>query len=219
MDELVVRLLDRVGPIRLDLDSLPPEASGALADALGRSGFAVIESAGEPAQVLDLTHADPSEWESVLGSKARHELRRKRRRYRERHGPVSVESDRDYFQAFVSLHRGAAGEKGEFMTTEMEAFFFELLSLPEASIDVLSDGDRVLAAAFGFVEPDGYYLYNSAFDQTAGDASPGIVLTDALIARAVQDGAPRFDFLKGTERYKQRLGARERSLVRLEATR
>ena len=38
-----------------------------------------------------------------------------------------------------------------------------------------------------------------------------------MIETAIEEGLPRFDFLKGDEVYKFRLGAEERPLFRLEA--
>ncbi|NIS37572.1 MAG: GNAT family N-acetyltransferase, partial [Actinobacteria bacterium] len=67
------------------------------------------------------------------------------------------------------------------MTDQMEGFFLDLLTVPGGRLDVLHDGDRVVAAAVGFEDDDAYYLYNSAFDRSLADLSPGIVLIDALV--------------------------------------
>ena len=73
------------------------------------------------------------------------------------------------------------------------------------------DGSPV-AAAFGFEDDVAYYLYNSAFDPSAGRVSPGVVLVSLLIERAIATGKTIFDFLKGDEPYKFRLGAEPRPL-------
>jgi CelD/BcsL family acetyltransferase involved in cellulose biosynthesis len=49
------------------------------------------------------------------------------------------------------------------------------------------------------------------------DASPGVAIIGAAIERATTESAPVFDFLKGDEVYKFRLGARERPLYRVVA--
>ncbi|HAX81359.1 MAG TPA: hypothetical protein DCY40_02185 [Actinobacteria bacterium] len=86
-----------------------------------------------------------------------------------------------------------------------------------AVIDVLCDGDGApVGAAFGFEDADTYYLYNSAFHQERSELSPGIVLVTALIDAAIAGGKRRFDFLKGGEDYKARLGAVPRPLFALE---
>ena len=76
-----------------------------------------------------------------------------------------------------------------------------------------------MAASFGFEDDSAYYLYNSAFDPGAAAASPGAVLVDLLISAAVAAGRNRFDFLKGDEDYKFRLGAVPRPLFVVEAVR
>ena len=80
------------------------------------------------------------------------------------------------------MHRGAPGDKGEFMTAEMEAFFGSLVDDAGAVIDVLVDGaGHSIGAAFGFEDDDTYYLYNSAFGPECAALSPGIVLVTSLI--------------------------------------
>jgi len=215
-DELVALLLADLGGVGLDLDSLPQEAADPLFAAFEAEGRTVIRTADESCRVLELTGAEPEGWESVLRSKDRHEVRRKRRRYEAARGAPEFATGREHFSAFVRLHRSSAGDKGGFMTDQMEGFFEDLLRLPTARLDVLRRADEVEAAAVGFEDDDGYYLYNSAYDVNLADLSPGIILTDFLINRAVMEGKGRFDFLKGAEDYKRRLGAVERPLFRLD---
>ena len=93
---------------------------------------------------------------------------------------------------------GAPGDKGEFMTAEMEAFFGSLVDDAGAVIDVLVDGaGHSIGAAFGFEDDDTYYLYNSAFDPECAALSPGIVLVTSLIDSVITSGRKRVDFLKG----------------------
>jgi CelD/BcsL family acetyltransferase involved in cellulose biosynthesis len=103
------------------------------------------------------------------------------------------------------------------MTNEMEAFFAALHRDAGGVIDFLVAGGRHVAAAFGFEDEDTYYLYNSGFDTAHAGASPGIVLVELLMRQAVSSGRDRFDFLKGEETYKFRLGASARPLYRVAA--
>lgn len=217
-EELVALLIADLGAVRFDLDSLPSEAAGPLAAAFETAGRAVTCSPDEPSRVLDLGGADLDGWETLLRSKDRHEVRRKRRRYAEARGTPDVAAGPEHFDTFVALHQSSANGKGDFMTDRMEAFFADLLRLSTARLDVLQRDGEVAAAAVGFEDDDGYYLYNSAFDSALADLSPGIVLIDHLIARTVRQGKGRFDFLKGSEPYKRRLGAVERPLYRLEVS-
>jgi CelD/BcsL family acetyltransferase involved in cellulose biosynthesis len=131
-----------------------------------------------------------------------------------------VVDDAVVFERFVALHRGSDGDKASFMTAEMEAFFRDLYALPGWGIDALRDGGgTVVAAAFGYVDESGYYLYNSAFDTVLSRVSPGQVMLGTMIERAVEEGRRIFDFLKGDENYKFRLGAEPRPLYDLEVVR
>ena len=213
--QLVALLIAEFGMVRFELDSLPEEAAAPLAASFEAEGRSTISEADESCRVLLLDGADPQGWESLLRPKDRHEVRRKRRRYEAVHGEPRVVAGPEHFDAFVALHRSAAGEKGGFMTDSMETFFADLLRLPSTRLDVLQRDGEVVAAALGFEHEDGYYLYNSAYDASLADLSPGIILIDHLIARTARQGTKRFDFLKGTETYKRRMGAVDRPLYRL----
>ena len=85
--------------------------------------------------------------------------------------------------------------------------------------DPAVDGhDRPASAIFSFEDEQGFYLYNSAFEPELRTLSPGNVMLSHLIERAIERGLLIFDFLKGDETYKFRLGARERPLYRVSAT-
>ena len=105
------------------------------------------------------------------------------------------------------------------MDPAMEELFTSFEVKCGAVIDFLygNEPDPV-AAAFGFEDDDTYYLYNSAYDIGAGAASPGIVLVSELVKQALETGHRRFDFLKGDEVYKYRLGASARPLWRIRAS-
>jgi len=201
---------------RMVLDSLPDEAAEPIEGGLRDAGLAPERSQHEVAAVLDL----PERYEDYLGAlskKQRHEVRRKRRRFEAALGDPELVRDRGRFAEFVSMHRAAPGEKGRFMTPQLEALFADLLEVPGACLDLLVVGEQSVAAAFGFEAEDAYYLYNSSFAPGAASASPGVVLIDLLICQAIAAGRRRFDFLKGDETYKFRLGASRRPLWKLEA--
>jgi len=104
----------------------------------------------------------------------------------------------------------------EFMTAEMEAWFATLAELPGWGLDALVGEDgHVTAAGFGYQDSDGYYLYNSSYNPQFSDSSPGVVLLGRLIELTIERGKPVFDFLKGDEHYKYRLGAQPRPLFQV----
>jgi CelD/BcsL family acetyltransferase involved in cellulose biosynthesis len=202
---------------RLEFDSLPLEAAELLANAFDAAGVGLAMRQHDAAMVLELP-SDPDAYLASLDGKQRHEVRRKHRRFAEESGaPPALRRDPGALDVFVAMHRSAAGDKGAFMTLEMERFFGSLIEIAGAVIDVLHDGAGApVGAAFGFEDADTYYLYNSAFDQERAALSPGVVLVTELIDHVIASGRHRFDFLKGGEDYKVRLGARPRPLYALE---
>ena len=198
-------------------DSLPEEAAAVVAAGCARAGVAARMEPHAVAMVLDLP-ASHEQYLAALDAKERHEVRRKRRRFEAARGVGRlVTAGREGMPAFAAMHRSASGAKGGFLTGEMEGFFTDLLDIPGARLDLLAGADGApVAAALGFQDEEAYYLYNSAYDPAAAGASPGVVLVDLLVRRAITEGLCRFDFLKGDEAYKLRLGGRPRPLFVVE---
>ena len=203
---------------RLVLDSLPVEAAEGLMKHFAAAGVSLSMLPRDATMVLDLPD-EPGAYLAGLDGKQRHEVRRKRRRFEESAGSPRVVRDSSALPWFAAMHRTAPGDKGGFMTPQVEGFFGSLVSHAGGVVDVLHDGSGArVAAAFGFEDSDTYYLYNSAFDPDRADLSPGVVLVHELIESAIASGRTRFDFLKGDETYKLRLGAATRPLFTLEGT-
>ena len=216
-DSVIAAIASTYAGRRFSFDSLPTEATDALERALDHAGAALTTSVHTTALIVDLPR-EPGAWLASLTKKHRHEVRRKQRRFADTVGTPHHDrlADAGALDAFISLHRMADGRKGTFMTDARAAFFASLLSDAGATIDLLSVDDQPVAAAFGFAEPGAYYLYNSAYDPELANAAPGIVLLAMMLDRSVEDAVVRFDFLKGDERYKYHLGARERELSLIE---
>jgi len=197
-------------------DSLPEEAAEVVVTGCGAGSSSAQHEAA-------FRIALPGDFEGFLAGlskKERQELRRKHRRFTEAAGtPRLLEATSDAIGAFVGLHRLAEGSKGRFMTREREAFFRDLATIPGSRVDLLAGDDgRPVAAAIGFQNGDAYYLYNSAYDPAAAALSPGMVLLWLLFEGAINAGVATFDFLKGDEGYKLRLGAEPRPLYVVEGT-
>ena len=217
--EAVATLVDR--QTSLDLDSLPIEGAVALTEGLSPTGLRSKMSEQTIAMVLQLP-ATIEDYYSMIGKKERHELRRKRRRYEEQIGPATLCTDTDAgfgFDEFVRLHRLAPGDKGSFMTGDRQRFFSRLARVDGWRVDYLEEGGAATACLFGWTDGSDYYLYNSSFDPAFGAASPGQVILAGMIEHAITAGWSLFDFLKGDETYKARLGAAPRQLFRVEAHR
>jgi CelD/BcsL family acetyltransferase involved in cellulose biosynthesis len=205
----------------IDFDSLPEEAASAIAERLARVGLEPKVSEHVVARVLELPPT-VEDYYGFVGKKERHELRRKRRRYEDQVGVVALETDLGAgfgFEEFVRLHRLAPGDKGSFMTGERHRFFARLAHQEGWRVDYLESDGHATACLFGWTDGVDYFLYNSSFDPDLYAASPGQVVLVAMIEQSIGQGWKTFDFLKGDEAYKARLGAVPRQLFRVEVTR
>jgi CelD/BcsL family acetyltransferase involved in cellulose biosynthesis len=109
-------------------------------------------------------------------------------------------------------------DKAEFLTAQMRSFFereaaamsgYGLLRL--ASLEV---GVARVAAILYFEYNDRIYLYNSGYMPQYAEMNVGLVSKLYCIRQAMEEPKKVFDFLKGTEVYKSRLGGHEIGLSR-----
>ncbi|MDE0644076.1 MAG: GNAT family N-acetyltransferase [bacterium] len=220
VEDLLVGYLASQGKGRVfRFDSLPEEAVRVFARALDRVGAEYGVEHHTDTAVVGL----PETFEQYLadiGKKQRHEARRKRRRFVGEMGGLlrrTIEEPDTMLDDFFRLHRQAGGSKGSFMTDRMESMFVELLGGTGWRLDALyGEESPLLAAVIGYSDPDGYFLYNSAYDPDFFHLSPGVVLLNELIEETIEAGGVVFDFLKGSETYKYRMGARSRPLLVVE---
>ena len=162
-----------------------------------------------------------------LGRKERHELRRKLRGLetgRRVAFRFAGESERTaVFDRFVALHRRSRGEKAEFMTDEMARFFRDLAETLASRgwlrLGVVNVDGEDAAVVFAFAYEGTFSLYNAAYDLALAPLSVGIACHAYAIRAAIDEGARTYDFLRGGEQYKYDLGATDRWLLRLEASR
>ncbi len=168
----------------------------------------------------------PGSWDdylSILSGKERHEIRRKLRRLYEA-GQISyrlvddASSLKKEMAVFLALFRSNRSDKAEFMNDQMVPFFNELAeALNEARILKLFfldlDGKPV-AAALCFSYHSTMYLYNNGYDKRFGSLSVGLLGKVLSLKESIQSGKKTYDFLKGAEVYKKRLGGQPVQLYR-----
>ncbi|MFP5333334.1 MAG: GNAT family N-acetyltransferase [Acidimicrobiia bacterium] len=219
---VVAHLVDQTpSGTRLRFDSLPAEAAHELADGLAAADLDVECTQHAVTAVVDIS-AGYEAYLDAIGKKQRHEVRRKRRRYTDEVGELihEVHTTPSWaLEEFFRLHRLSDGAKGEFMTPPREAFFRSLIAQDGWRLDVLRmpDAQRATACLFSYVDSEGVYVYNSSYDPGLRDASPGVAIVGSMIEQACRETIPRFDFLKGDEVYKFRLGAEPRPLYEVTA--
>jgi CelD/BcsL family acetyltransferase involved in cellulose biosynthesis len=210
-----------------DLRGLPEDRTwlGILEAAASTHGFAteLVDDQNGVVPFLEL----PGSYEAYLmglPSKLRHEIKRKARRLETEAGAWSIciaheDTLVPFIDRFVELHRTSEGPKGVFMQPGMEIFFRRLgeafLPRGQFSLVFLEVGGTKVAGTIGFRFEGTYSLYNSAFDRSWSQLSPGMVLVAEDIRIAIQSGCSAFDMLKGDYAYKYRFGAVPRAVKRL----
>jgi CelD/BcsL family acetyltransferase involved in cellulose biosynthesis len=221
----LVRALGAEPWTRADLAGLPEDGRWlpALARAFEAAGMRVEIGDDGVTPLLDLPPTF-EDYEAMLPSKHRHEMRRKHRRLERDAGEIELhrttrENLDHHLDRFIEWHRSSEGAKGKFMHAGMEIFFRHLghdFAYPGPfRLTYIQAGGVVMAGAISFRFGDAEYLYNSAYDHAHRALAPGMVLIAEMIREAVGDGLSRFDLLKGDLDYKYRFGARARAVKRL----
>jgi len=160
----------------------------------------------------------PATWEEYLGrlkGTERHEIRRKLRRLEEaariEFRPVDDPQEvRHAMDAFLGFFGSSRADKAAFMTSQRARFFRSLAeAMAEAGFLRLSFLDlnaKTAAAVMCFRDDSTVYLYNNGYDNHFRSLSVGFLSKVLSIQEAIREGKRRFDFLKGSEAYKRRLG-------------
>lgn len=226
----LIHQLRHDGITRLELGSIRPDSSaytGLLPEA-EKMGCRVHCKPAETSYELEL----PDTWDAYLDSlsgKERHEIRRKFRRL-ERAGRINFRLVDDAAHAkkrvesFIELFKLNRPDKATFMSDQMGAFFRDLAAdLAEWSLlklFFLELNDKPIAAVMCFDYQSTRYLYNNGYDSSYSALSAGLLSKVLSIKQSFQAGIHTYDFLKGSESYKRRLGGQPVALYkcRLELT-
>lgn len=215
----------------LDLCNIPHDSPTykILPDLLRGRGFATVAEQQEVCPVIEL----PDEWADyllMLDKKQRHEIRRKLRRI---HG---IDSDVDWYivnghhdldaeiDQFIRLMAASDLEKKVFLRDDGNMRFFKNI-VPLAQergwlqMNFLTVGEERAAGYLNFVYGESVMVYNSGLNhQQFGQLSPGIVLLAYNIQYAIKHGYRKYDFLRGDEDYKYRMGGRDTAVMNIRAS-
>lgn len=71
-------------------------------------------------------------------------------------------------------------------------------------LSILEFEQQPIGAIYAMRLHDCCYYYQAGFDPSRGSISPGTLLVASTIKRAIEEGATKFDFLRGDEPYKRR---------------
>jgi len=166
----------------------------------------------------------PPTWQEYLRTltqKQRHEVRRKLRRFSEA-GDVNYrivedsESASQSIALFLKLFRESRQDKAIFLTARMESFFTSLAkAMGQAGLlrlGILELNALPVAAVMCFDYNNTVFLYNNGYDPQYNSLSVGLISKVLCIKDSIERGRGIFDFLKGAEEYKHRLGGKEITL-------
>jgi CelD/BcsL family acetyltransferase involved in cellulose biosynthesis len=214
----------------IDLCNLPETSPTyhAFPDSLKRQGFQVSVSQQEVCPVINL----PATWDEyleTLDKKQRHEIRRKIRRAESSAEQVQwyiVDPTHDLSAAtgqFMALMAASHSQKALFLEDTQNADFFKKV-VPVVSekgwlqLSFLTIEGEPVAAYLNFDYQGQILVYNSGLLPGKYDnLSPGIVLLAYNIRHAIETNHTVFDFLRGNETYKYRMGAKDTGVYMLRA--
>lgn len=208
------------------------ELWGIAEDSLFRPAFAAAAerlgwSFAEEPEVLAPRAELSGGWEAYLAGLSkhdRHELRRKMRNFAHageaRYAEVTdAEAAGPALDALFGLMRASHEGKARFLTPEREAFFREAVQAAVgagfARIGELRLGGEVAAMVVCLENAEGTFLYNSGYDPQFARLAAGFVCKAHALRSAAERGKRFFDFLRGGEEYKRRMGGRPYQLYRL----
>lgn len=163
----------------------------------------------------------PATWDDYLGTltgKQRHEVKRKFRRLYEA-GDINLRIVEDaqeipeQMTVFFDLFKKSSNEKAAFMTDQMMSFFQTLATamakLKLLKLYLLELNAIPVAVSMCFDFNDTLHLYNSGFDPRFRALAVGLLCKVLSIKDGIERGRKKYDFLKGPETYKYRLGGKE----------
>ncbi len=221
---ILVDHLKQEGIKQIDLAHLRPDSSvlAYLAPEVEKLGCGASSEQEEVSSEMDL----PATWEDfllMLSGKERHEVRRKLRRLRES-GRIDYRMVKemgdvgDGMDTFMSLFESNKSDKAAFMDPAMTSFF-RALADAMAKMGILNlfflDLDNQPTAAVMCFDFNGItYLYNSGYDDRYRSLSVGLLCKVLNIKDSIERGKKKYDFLKGDERYKSKLGGKNIPLYR-----
>ncbi len=172
----------------------------------------------------------PGTW-AELEQRLTHNFRRNHRKKRRRLGAALVHWDagqsvRDALATLATLHQGrmeTSGRGGNFRKPDYLAFHQRFAERAAQRgwlyLAFLHKDGRAIAGRYGFVYRGTYYAYQSGFDPTAGDDSPGEVLLGMVIEDLIGRGVREFNFLRGPQPHKFHWADRSRETLRVEGWR
>jgi CelD/BcsL family acetyltransferase involved in cellulose biosynthesis len=212
------------GVEQLDLGAVRPDSTAlsALMPLAEDMGYKTIPGQEDVSVELELpkTYGD---YLTLLDGKQRHELNRKFRnasaegnlKYRTIAEPAEL---KETLNVFFKMFTESRHDKATFLTSDMATYFRALIdamaAIGLARIGVLDLDNVPVSMILYFDYRDTMYLYNSGYDPRYESLSAGLLCKVMGIQAGIESGKRVFNFLKGNEPYKYRLGGGDVPLYR-----
>jgi CelD/BcsL family acetyltransferase involved in cellulose biosynthesis len=200
----------------LELDKIPGDNPDVdhLKRALGSQGLSTITRASATCPYIEL----PDSFEEYIGSRS--SRTRENYRYRRRQlendfpdmkfGLVDTPEELErVMDALIRLHQKRwlhKGYQGSFSNQDFINFHrsiaLKALECNMLRLYYLQIKAEIIAVCYCYRIADTVQSYLSGFDELYSNYSPGILINVFAIKRSILEGAKRFDFLEGEERYK-----------------
>ncbi len=200
---------------------------------LEENGFTAILEQNEVCPIIPLPDTFDAYLDTVMDNKQSREIRRKLRKaegYNAELGSLTsyVVDDTHNIEAelktFMSLMAASHPEKAAFLQNPQHVKFFETI-MPALrdkgwlQLNFLVVDGEPAATYLNFDYDNKILVYNSGLNPNKfSHLSPGIILLVYNIQQAIQTGHRVFDFLRGNENYKYRMGAQDAPIYRLTAS-
>ena len=203
---------------RMELENL--NAEGHARRAVDSSGWKSREEPNEVCPFLPLGGT----WDAHVPARKRRQWRRAVREA-QAHGDMQIEkvtgNPADFLDHLGRLHRARWETRAQSGVLVDEAVQrFQRLAAPElmraglARFYLLGFAGRVTGAYYGMAAKGRAYAYIGGFDPEFSHESPGTILIAHAMAQAQEEGARRFEFLRGAEAYKYAWGAQDEPVFR-----
>ena len=183
-----------------------------------------------PAPYVDYAALPAGPYSASLSANTRYQIRRSDRRYAaagepriERAGTIA--QAHEFLAGLAVLHQRyweSRGRPGAFAGADFTRFHHALIerAMPTQEVDLLrvSAGHSVIGFLYNFVHRGHVYAYQSGFDYQGAEPhqKPGLTSHRLAIELYRSEGATRYDFLGGGDRYKTSLANASATLHWLE---
>ncbi len=228
-------LASALAEMRADFDVIDlcniPENSPTLdvfARALRDCGFQVATAVQDVCPVVRLPESF-DEYVQQLDKRQRKDLQRKLRMAKGQGDALSwyiVNEEHDLdaeIDKFLKLMAASHPEKAAFLQDQQHVAFFKRI-VPAAAeagwlqMTFLEVAGEAVAAYVNFDYNNHIMVYNSGLNPDKATAlSPGILLLAYNIEHAIEQGREAFDYLRGDEQYKYRMGGQDTKVFNLKA--